>query len=156
MITTVLLLCTLLMLFLLMRRNPLSAAAKRFADEARVNVGPHVRVMERDGDRLCVVEPDKTVLYNSGGVLYYYFEGGASQRFCPLNEYAVVRFTIGDIVQINDTGIYNITCTQTSSLNMYNHFQNESMEQRALILSASYTTVDIINYLIKGGYVSIY
>ncbi|UYE99138.1 MAG: pif-4 [Betabaculovirus sp.] len=108
--------------------------------------------MERDGDRLFVIEPEQIVIYNTTGVLYYYFEGGASRRLCPNNEFAIVRFTTSDINLLNETGTYNVACTNTSSLNLYEHFVNNSARWDIPISNDPHSIIDIINSLITKGY----
>nr|ARX71941.1 odv-e28 [Erinnyis ello granulovirus]ARX72071.1 odv-e28 [Erinnyis ello granulovirus] len=132
--------------------NPLIYVGENILNASRVNVHPFIRVMERDGDRLFVIQPEQIVMYNTAGVLYYYFEGGASRRFCPMNEYAIVRFTTSDINLLNETGTYNVTCSNTSSLNLYDHFNNDSFGWNVPILTDSYSIIDIINEMITQGY----
>ncbi|ACZ63560.1 ODV-e28 [Pieris rapae granulovirus Wuhan] len=145
----------LLILLLSTVNNPLIIVGKRLVNATQVNIGPYIQVLERDGDRLFVVEPDQIVLYNTAGALYYYFEGGASRRLCPNTEYAIVRFTNSDIGLINETGTYNITCTNTSSLSLYEHFMSDSYKWQTPILNQSHTIIDIINYIIVEGYAQI-
>ncbi|UXX41884.1 pif-4 [Psilogramma increta granulovirus] len=132
--------------------NPLIYVGQRILDASRVNVTPFIRVMERDGDRLFVIEPEQIILYNTTGVLYYYFEGGTSRRLCPNNEFAIVRFTTSDINLLNETGTYNVSCTNTSSLNLYEHFANDSATWDISIFTDPHSIIDIINNLITEGY----
>ncbi|QOD40043.1 pif-4 [Matsumuraeses phaseoli granulovirus] len=153
---TIIMLCVALLLSLLSTfSNPLIIIGRQISDALRVNVKPSINVFERDGDRLFVVEPEQIVLYNTAGVLYYYFEGGASKRLCPDKEQAIVRITNSDIGIINENGIYNITCTATNSVSMYNHFRNESSRWRIPAFNETHTIIDIINLLISGGYVKV-
>lgn len=135
------------------RYNPLNAAAFQLVEATQVNVMPSIRVLERDGDRLFVVEPEQVVIYNTAGVIYYYFEGGASARLCPNNEYAVVRIGKKDISFINETGSFSITCTPISSLSMYNHFNTNSFEVNVPLKQIRFSLLDVINYLIETGLV---
>ncbi|ABC61204.1 19KD [Choristoneura occidentalis granulovirus] len=146
---------SLIIILLSTRYNPLIYVAKRIIDANQINVGPYIRMFERDNDRLIVVEPEQIVMYNTAGALYYYFEGGASRRLCPINEFAIVRFTKPDIYLINETGTYNITCTTTSSLNMYGHFNNNSYSWNLPVFNDSHSIIDIINYLLSQGYIYI-
>lgn len=143
-----------LAIFLLVSvQNPLELVGRRLLEGVRVTVGPYIRVMERDGDRLFVVEPERVMLFNTAGTMYYYLEGGADTRMCPHGERALVRITTADIRMINETGAYNVTCTATDSLNLHDHFESDSYSWVIPIINNSYSIVDIINQLINGGYV---
>jgi len=135
----------------LYRANPLTAAAYQLVQAARVNVMPSIRVLERDGDRLFVVEPEKTIIYNTAGALFYYFEGGVSGRLCPYNEFAVVRITGKEIALINETGSFYITCSTVGSWSMYNHFNGNAFEMEVAMKSTRFTLLDVLNYLIDSG-----
>lgn len=141
----------LLLALTIYRHNPLNAAAMKLVEAARISVMPQIRVLERDGDRLFVVEPERVILYNTAGVLYYYFEGGASARLCPNSEFAVVRISKKEIPLINETGSFYITCTPVGSLSMYNHFNTNSFEVNVPLTEVRITLLDIINYLIETG-----
>ncbi|APO13960.1 ODV-E28 [Plodia interpunctella granulovirus] len=150
--TAILLCVSLLILTLITFSNPLIMVGQRLIDAAQINVGSFIRVFERDGDRLFVIEPEGVLLYNTRGILYYYFEGGSSKRLCPNGEQAVVRISNSDIRLVNETGTYNITCTHTRSSNLYNHFRNDSLHWDTPLFSAHFTIIDIINYVIGEGY----
>nr|AIU36872.1 ORF89 [Cydia pomonella granulovirus] len=151
MITVFLLGIALLILIVTTPANALILIGARLVDSTRVNVGAYIHVLERDGDRLFVVEPERALLFNTAGVLYYYFEGGASRRFCPAGEQAIVRIGTADIRLINETGTYNITCTGTGSLGLYEHFKSDSVEWQMPVYNDSNSIIDIINYLIRSG-----
>ncbi|AAQ21675.1 unknown [Cryptophlebia leucotreta granulovirus] len=135
--------------------NPLIMIGTRLIESTRVKVGPFIHVLERDGDRLFVIEPEQTLLYNTAGLIYYYFEGGASRRFCPVGEQAIVRIGLTDIGLINENGIYNVSCTNTSSWDLYEHFKNDSFEWKLPTFYEKTSIIDIINELIRYGYVRI-
>lgn len=155
MLVAILLCVTLLILLLCALHNPLVKIGETLTNAARVNVGPYIRVFERDGDRLFVVEPEQVVIYNTAGALYYYFEGGASKRLCPYREQAIVRVTSSDVRLINETGTYNISCTATNSSNLYNHFKTDSVQHQVPVFIDSVSVLDIINYLISEGFAKI-
>lgn len=71
----------LLILLLSTVNNPLIIVGKRLVNATQVNIGPYIQVLERDGDRLFVVEPDQIVLYNTAGALYYYLKVGRAGVF---------------------------------------------------------------------------
>ncbi|AAP85712.1 ORF_75 [Adoxophyes orana granulovirus] len=147
---------TILLLFWYM--NPLIILGNQLIRYGHVYLGPVVNVLERDNDKLIVIEPDDTVLLNTAGILYYYFEGGASQRMCPSNEYAVVRMARRDIVLINENNSYNIACTPTSALALKRHFESAILSKLSFPIpwDASYTVIDVINMLIDNGVIGIY
>nr|UYX49710.1 pif-4 [Darna trima granulovirus] len=150
--TAFLLITTLIILLISTLYNPLIFVGKKIADSARVGFGSHIKIFQNNDERLFVIEPDHIVLYNNKGVLYYYFEGGASRRFCPFREYAIMRLSYSDIGLINETGTYNITCTKTSSLTMQNYFESMSVNQYYVEgFNSNYTIIDVINFLISKG-----
>ncbi|AKN80806.1 ODV-E28 [Diatraea saccharalis granulovirus] len=155
MLTVFFLVMGLIYLLLTTLYNPLILLGEHLVNTARVNVGPFINVLERDGDRLFLIEPEQVIIYNTAGVIYYYFEGGASRRLCPETERAIVRITQSDIRLINENGIYNISCTPILSHNLYSHFKNDSIEWQIPVLETSFTILDIINYLIINGLVKI-
>lgn len=136
--------------------NPLIAVGDAIVRATRVQVAPSIRVLDRDRDRLFVVEPERSIIYNTAGALYYYFEGGASGRLCPHNEYALARLNPEDIRLVNETGTFNISCTRTSSLALQSHFENESLRATVPVPDIRFTIVDVINHLITEGYAHLY
>lgn len=132
--------------------SPMTNFANQLVDTARVQVYPSIRVLERDGDRLFVLEPEKIIIYNTAGVLYYYLEGGASGRLCSENEFAIVRFGYKDINLINEDGSFNVSCTTASSLALYRHFEIVKNDETTIILrDLRLNVLHIINYIIKSG-----
>lgn len=138
--------------------NPLNAEARRLIETARIEVAPSIRIKQIDDDRLFVVEPEQSIIYNTAGVIYYYFEGGASGRLCPNNEYAVAKIGIPDIRLINENGTYNITCTTVGSLMLYNHFNSINPLDYTIRFpeDIKFNIIDVINFLITGGYIIMY
>lgn len=147
---------TLTILIISLFNNPLNLVGKRIVESARIMIGPYIHVLQKENDRLFVINPEQSIIYNTAGALYYYFEGGASRRFCPQNEHAIVRIKLSDINLINENGTYNITCTTTSSMSMYDHFLNDASHWYLPIYISSYTIIDILNELIKTGMVELY
>ncbi|QBQ01631.1 odv-e28 [Hyphantria cunea granulovirus] len=132
--------------------NPFQVAAANIERSAQLTLFPRIIVYERGNDRLFVLEPERVVIYNTAGALYYYFEGGVSNRVCPLNEHAVVRIASTDINLINETGTYNITCTAINSLSLINHFANTALQHVVPIYDTQFTVLQVINFLIFHGY----
>nr|AMQ36032.1 PxGV-Torf69 protein [Plutella xylostella granulovirus] len=122
---------------------------------AYLDIQPHIKLMSRDNERLFLINPERVVIYNPGDVIYYYFEGGVSQRVCPDKEYAVVRISGTDIKMINQSGVYNVACTGISSLSLLNNFSETVSQQNIPIADARFTLLDILNFLIANGYASV-
>ncbi|AQQ80358.1 PIF-4 [Betabaculovirus altermyunipunctae] len=132
--------------------SPLTNFANQLLETTRVQIYPSIRVLERDGDRLFVLEPEQIVLYNTAGVLYYYVEGGTSGRLCPENEFAIVRFDSNDISLINEDGSFNVSCTSTGSLSMYKHFEAVKYNETTVVLrDLQFNVLQIINFIIRTG-----
>ncbi|AAS82660.1 ORF78 [Agrotis segetum granulovirus] len=136
--------------------NPVEDFAAEMVEATVVNVLPLINVFEKGNDRLFVIEPEKSVIYNTHGALYYYFEGGVSGRLCPHNEYAVVRITAADIELINETGVYDIYCSPVGSRTIYSHFTSDSFRYQAILPKMTYTLLDVLNYLIETGFALVY
>ncbi|AAM70279.1 hypothetical protein [Phthorimaea operculella granulovirus] len=154
MLTAILLILALVIALFSNLFNPLIRIGRQLVDTAHVNVGAYINVFQRDGDRLFIVEPDKVVMYNTAGVLYYYFEGGASRRMCPDGEQAVIKFTTNDIQSFNETGEYNISCTRINALTLIEHF-SESPSIRLPMPEDQFSALDVINKIIQFGYAKI-
>lgn len=108
-------------------------------------------------ERLFVIKPENVILYNVGGILYYYLQ--SSSVFCP-KEFSLVRFTRLDIEAINKNGLYSTLCTNVNSLVVTEHFltlKNNIPDHRIILTvdEINYTALDIINLLIYTGYVYI-
>lgn len=152
MLTVLLVLCMCVLLLGVYLFSPFTNFANKLLLTTRVQVYPSIRVLERDGDRLFVLEPEQIIIYNTAGVLYYYLEGGASGRLCPENEFAIVRFNYNDINLINEDGSFNVSCTTASSLSMYQHFNTVKYRETTIILrDLKYNVLQVINYLIRRG-----
>lgn len=143
-------------LILIFFNNPVTNVKNKILKATRVIVGPYIHIMERNNDRLFVIEPNQTVLYNTMGKLYYYFEGATSRSLCPNQESPVVRIAPVDINAININGIFNITCSPTTSLGLYNYFKSNSLQWSIPLFKYQHTIIDTINYLIHNGYVHLY
>ncbi|ABQ52022.1 hypothetical protein SlGVgp079 [Spodoptera litura granulovirus] len=131
--------------------NPFREHARRLYHSTKVQLYPSIRVMERDNDRLFVLEPEQSIMYNTAGVLYYYFEGGVSARICPNNEFAIVRLGRHDISNVNSNGNFYIACTTTGPLQILHHFESNSIETTIPIFDTEFNLLEIINYLIRSG-----
>ncbi|ACH69451.1 hypothetical protein D1Q00_gp090 [Trichoplusia ni granulovirus LBIV-12] len=156
MLTVLLVICLCILLLGVYLYSPLTNFANQLLLTTRVQVYPSIRVMERDGDRLFVLEPEQIIIYNTAGVLYYYLEGGASGRLCPENEFAIVRFDHNDINLINEDGSFNVSCTTTSSLSMYQHFNTIKIRETTIPLrDLDFNVLQVINFIIRRGYAKI-
>ncbi|AER41510.1 Per os infectio factor 4 [Epinotia aporema granulovirus] len=132
--------------------NPLQNTARYIRQAVDYTIIPSIDLYVKDNDRLFVVEPERSLIYNTAGAIYYYFEGGTSGRICPHNEHAIVRLTSKDIELINKNGVYNITCTNTSPVSLYNHFTNEGCFYRLPFYISRFTIIDLFNILIESGF----
>lgn len=110
-------------------------------------------------ERLFIIAPENVVLYNFDNTLYYYLD--SAKVFCP-NEFSVTTFTSHSIRTINGTGVYSTACTAVSSLTLLEHFAalKNNVPDHTLVLDVvgeqiQFSILDIINYLIYNGYVSI-
>ncbi|AKR17516.1 PIF-4 [Mocis latipes granulovirus] len=152
MLTVLLVICLCILLLSVYFFSPFVNFANQLLLTTRVQVYPNIRVLERDGDRLFVLEPEQIIIYNTAGVLYYYLEGGASGRLCPENEFAIVRFDRNDINLINDNGTFNVSCTAASSLAMYQHFNTLKYRETTIPLKdLEYNVLQVINFIIRRG-----
>lgn len=135
--------------------NPLQNAADYIRQAVDLTVVPSINMYVKDQDRLFVVEPERSLIYNTAGAIYYYFEGGTSGRICPYKEHAIVRLTSSDIELINKNGVYNITCTNVSPTSLYNYFTSEGRSYRLPFYINKFTIIDVFNILIESGFVGV-
>ncbi|AKC91681.1 pif4 [Lambdina fiscellaria nucleopolyhedrovirus] len=155
--------CLLIFLMALHYLNPYRNATDKLVQDhaATLQFGAYIDVydlsLSGQTERLFVVRPENVVLYNTHGVLFYYLE--SSSVFCP-REFSIVRFSKKDIEAINNSGLYATVCTSVNSLAVVEHFitlKNNLADDRVILNvdQINYSVLDIINLLIKTGYVEI-
>ncbi|AAG53828.1 unknown [Helicoverpa armigera nucleopolyhedrovirus] len=154
--------CLLIFFIVLALLNPYRNNVKKLIEDHKrtLQFGAYIDVFDLNTssahvERLFLIRPENVVLYNFDGALWYYLESGSV--LCP-REFAIVRFTFNDIKTVNESGLFNIVCTNVNALTLIEHFmtlKNGLADERIILnlQNINFSIIDVINLLIHKGYV---